>query len=367
MNDKHLYTAVGLMSGTSLDGIDAALIQTDGEALVVPISFATLPFDPDLQASLREHLGAREDGSGGIARAEKELTLAQADAVREVLGGTGFSLAQVDIVGFHGQTLSHDPDNGFTWQIGDGALMAQELGVDVVNDFRTNDVRHGGQGAPFLPLYHRARMMSSNVERPVAILNIGGVANITWIGDGSPDDIVAFDTGPGNALIDDFVRARRGMRFDRDGKLAKQGSLNQDFLMEWLRHPYFGKKPPKSLDRNDFHPGALAALADEDGAATLTAFTVYAVEKAFSHLPAMPKSLYVTGGGRRNPEIMEGLRAVLRTPVAPVEDLGWNGDALEAEGFAYLAVRSLKGLSLSLPATTGVREPVSGGILHRGR
>ncbi|HRC27320.1 MAG TPA: anhydro-N-acetylmuramic acid kinase [Alphaproteobacteria bacterium] len=360
-----IHTAVGLMSGTSLDGIDAALIRTDGQDFVEPLRFTTLPYDPDLQLFLREDaLGKRSDPTGKIARAERDLTLAHADVVRELLADADIAPQSVDIIGFHGQTLFHDPDAHVTWQIGDGALMAAELGLPVINDFRRADMEAGGEGAPLIPLYHRARALASGLPRPLAVLNIGGVANVTWIGEGQNPGILAFDTGPGVALMDDYMWRRTGKTFDANGGLAASGALHPDILASWLAHPYFTRKAPKSLDRNAWDTSSVRFLAEADAMATLNAFTAHAVRTAQHQFPAPVRGWLVTGGGRHNATLMDTLGRVLDAPVHPVESVGWNGDALEAEGFAYLAVRSLLGLPLSLPSTTGVLHPLTGGVLH---
>ncbi len=365
MGDGKEYMAIGLMSGTSVDAIDAALLLTDGERKVRPLGFTSLPFDPDLRLEILGCMGERDDKSGRIKKIEKEITLAHSDAVRELMMIADVRPSDIDVIGFHGQTITHDPASLFSWQLGDGALMAAELGIDVVCDFRSADIRAGGQGAPLLPLYHRALVASCGLPYPVAVLNIGGIANVTFIGGASEEEIIAFDTGPGNALLNDFLYRRRQQTFDRDGMLAASGTINQDALMRWLSDPYFSARPPKSLDRNQLEVSGLAMLSDAEGAATLTAFTVFAVRESFKFLPRFPDELLVTGGGRKNAAIMAGLCRVLEMPVRPVEDYGWKGDAMEAEGFAYLAVRSLLGLHLSLPKTTGVPRPVSGGRIFK--
>lgn len=360
MENRKVYTAIGLMSGTSLDGIDAALIRTDGQEMVQPLGFVCLPYDPDLQIELRECLGKREPDEV-TRRVERAMTLAHADAVRELLAETQNEAQQIDVIGFHGHTLTHDPAARFTWQIGDAALLACETGIPVVSDMRSADVKAGGQGAPLLPLYHCARATAERLPRPVSILNIGGVANVTWIGENS---VLAFDTGPGGALLDDFVRKNANMPYDRDGALAAKGSVHTHLMQQWLNHPYFALKPPKSLDRNAFDlKSDLKMFSIADGAATLAAFTAHAVRLSLRHLPAPPAQWLVCGGGRRNPAIMRHLQKTLDQPVYLVEALGWNGDAIEAEGFGYLAVRSLLGLPLTLPETTGAPEPLTGGVL----
>jgi anhydro-N-acetylmuramic acid kinase len=295
--------------------------------------------------------------------------LAHVDAVQRLLAGAGLSASAVDVVGFHGHTVRHAPAERFTWQIGDPALLAQRTGTAVVGHFRDADVQAGGQGAPLVPLYHAAR--ARDLEKPLAILNIGGVANVTWLGEvsnatwlGEDGSIIAFDCGPGNALIDDFVAARTGKPYDAAGTLSLSGAVNQDVLNRLLDNPFFDQPPPKSLDRNAFDLALVDHLSTSDGAATLAAFTVTAATRSILRL-GMPKRLLVSGGGRLNRALVAGLATELDgIDVAPVEAVGWRGDALEAEAFGYLAVRSLKDLPLSLPSTTGVPSPLSGGVRY---
>jgi anhydro-N-acetylmuramic acid kinase len=352
--------ALGLMSGTSLDGIDAALIRSDGHQAVEPGALLTVSYESDFRGRLRSVLGGR----GPVEAVERELTLRHADAVRSLLTQAGHAPGDVAVIGFHGHTILHEPQAGRTWQIGDGALLAAETGIDVVNDFRSNDMAAGGQGAPFAPLYHVA--LAANLEKPLAVLNLGGVGNVTWLGlDAAGGEVLAFDTGPGNALIDDWAERHTGQPRDQDGALARAGRVDAAALVALLTHPYFSKAPPKSLDRDDFDPAPVAGLSPADGAATLTAFTAAAVAAGLAHLPAPPKRWLITGGGRHNPSLMAALAERLGVPVEPVEAVGWNGDALEAQAFAYLALRSLEGLPLSLPGTTGARMAVTGGVHHR--
>ena len=332
------------MSGTSLDGVDAALIETDGYGHVEPLGFVSLPYDKGLKAKIRGCLGVKDKNDIRVREAAQLLTLRHIEAISKLR-------AKADVIGFHGQTIHHDPANKITVQIGDADMLARETGIDVISDFRSADVRAGGQGAPFLPLYHQARALK--LEKPVAVLNLGGVGNVTWIGDDG--DILAFDTGPGNALIDDFISETTGQNFDEDGEIAAAGEIDEEILNELLAHSYFKQKPPKSLDRNAFD----ASGAD---ATTLTAFTVQSVRRSIMWLPQAPKEWLVTGGGRHNKFMMAELRKALGAPVKGVEEYGWNGDAMEAEGFAYLAVRSLLKEPLSLPNTTGVPQPITGGV-----
>lgn len=363
MSNK-IYAAIGLMSGTSLDGIDAAMLKTDGKGRVEPIAHTTIPYTEKMKSKIRDCFGKTNLRDPDVVEAERQMTFQHAEAVASLLRKTQMLSSEVDLIGFHGQTIFHDPANKKTVQIGDGDLLAQETNISVVNDFRSADVQAGGQGAPFLPLYHWARVKVSETKFPVAILNLGGVANVTWIGE-NQTDIIAFDTGPGNALIDDFIYARTGKPFDEDGEIASSGKVNQGVLDGWMSQPFFSLPVPKSLDRNAWNISQVKEMSTEEGAATLTAFTVDSIKAAEKFLPEAPKYWYVAGGGRHNTSIMNGLKANLSGVIQKVDDLGWSGDALEAEGFAYLAVRSVEGLPLSLPTTTGVPTPQTGGVLHK--
>jgi anhydro-N-acetylmuramic acid kinase len=349
--------ALGLMSGTSLDGIDAALIETDGEQVFATGAALTVPYAPDLRERLRGLLGGAPPDV--VAPVEAALTDAHADAVEALLARAGLARAAIDLVGFHGHTIDHRPAARRTWQIGDGAALSRRLGLAVVCDFRSADVAAGGEGAPLAPLYHAA--LAKELSPPVAVLNLGGVGNVTWIGgDGA---LLAFDTGPGNALLDDWVRRHTGALYDTDGALARAGRVKRPVVDALLSHGYFARRPPKSLDRNDFAALALDGLSIADGAATLVACTVAAVAAACAHVPVPPRRWIVTGGGRRNPAIMAALAATLGVPVDTAETVGWDGDALEAQAFGFLAVRARRGLPLSLPGTTGVPTPMTGGKL----
>lgn len=357
--------ALGLMSGTSLDGIDAALIKTNGELIDEFGACVTLPYDSGFKTELREAVYGR----GDILKLEHELTLKHAEAVKLLLKQANASPKEVHVIGFHGQTVTHRPHEQITWQIGDGALLAEKTGIDVVCDFRRRDVAAGGQGAPLVPLFHAA--LARTMDLPVAILNIGGSANVTWVGrsEHSSDelldlDILAFDTGPGNVLLNEWALKHTGVDCDRDGKLALSGKVNKPLLDAMLADAYFAKTPPKSLDRNHFSIDSLAALSKEDGAATLTEFTAAAIAMAAKHFPAAPKQWIVCGGGGHNPAIMQSLRNKF-TSVSKAETMGWVSDALEAQAFGFLAVRSLKGLALSLPTTTGAARAVTGGAYYR--
>lgn len=362
MTRRRPCLALGLMSGTSLDGIDAALLRTDGEGVVVPGAALTMPYRGELRERLRALVDDASPDERAVAAVADVLTRAHADAVAALLARAGRTAEDIAVIGFHGHTIAHRPAEGWSRQIGDGAWLAAETGIDVVDDFRARDLATGGQGAPLVPLYHAARCVG--LPRPLAVLNIGGVANVTYVGDGPGDALLAFDTGPGNALIDDWVRKHTGAAMDEDGALAARGAVSGPVLERLLDAAYFRLTPPKSLDRGDFDAAPFATLSPEDGAATLAAFTAAAAARAARHFPAPARRWLVCGGGRRNPAIMAALQRELAVPVAPVEAVGWNGDALEAEAFAYLAVRALARLPLTVPGTTGCRRPVTGGALH---
>jgi anhydro-N-acetylmuramic acid kinase len=349
------------MSGTSLDGIDIAALASDGHRRVAAGPALTVPYPDAFRERLRGVLGGAGP-SAEIAAVEAELTRLHGAAVAQFRAR--HPEVAFDLVGFHGHTIVHRPAERRTWQIGDGALLARLVGVDVVADFRSADVAAGGEGAPLAPLYHAA--LAADMAKPIAILNLGGVGNVTWIGDRAEEDggeILAFDTGPGNALIDDWVRRHTGRAADIGGALALAGHASAAHVARFLRHLYFVRKPPKSLDRDEFQGAVPDDLGLADGAATLTEISAAAVAAATRHFPALPREWLVCGGGRRNPALMAALARLLAAPVRPVEAVGWDGDALEAQAFAYLAVRSVLGLALSLPMTTGAPHPVCGGRL----
>lgn len=346
--------AIGLMSGTSMDGVDAALIKTDGERVLEFGANVSTEYEPEFRDEFRKYLGKTEAPDHIV----DSFTKINASAVEQVFRKSGIRREDIRVVGFHGQTLFHDAPAGVTVQVGNGSLLAELTGFDVVEDFRSADVAAGGEGAPFAPLYHRA--LAGDLEKPVVVLNMGGVSNVTYLG---KDQILAFDTGPASALLDDWVLTQTGQAYDEDGKIARQGVVSQTDLETWLAHPYFNKIPPKSLDRDDFSKFNVDHLSLEDGAATLTAFTIQSVLKALEVMPSKPIRWLVTGGGRHNSYFLELLRKELACAVDPVEAVGWNGDELEAEAFGFLAVRHLRGLPLSIPETTGVSQPMKGGRL----
>ncbi len=366
--------AVGLMTGTVLDGnIDIALLRSDGERIHAFGPWALAAYDAALRALLERSVqAARAWNFEGpeppvFEQATLALTRAQSDAVRRFLEANRVEAGSIEVIGFHGQTVLHrapTPERaGDTRQLGCGALMARRLGIDVVDDFRSLDVRAGGQGAPLAAAYHVALLRRAAPERPAAVLNLGGVGNLTsW--DGS-DGVIAFDTGPGNAPLNDWIRAHGLGEMDRDGALAARGRVDEALLARLLADPWLRRPYPKSLDRHDFSSAMVDGLAAEDGAATLSAFTAGCVAAALDLLPSRPRQLVVCGGGRRNPAILAELAARCGVQVLRAEQLGWRGDAVEAECFAFLAQRRLRGLPISFPLTTGVAAPMIGGRLHR--
>jgi anhydro-N-acetylmuramic acid kinase len=362
--------ALGLMSGTSLDGIDVAFLNTDGETDLSRGPSRSYPYTFDQRERLRQALRdaatltGRGERPGTLAATETELTHWHASAVERFCEECGVDRAAIDVIGFHGQTVIHRPERRLTVQLGDGALLARLTGCKVIADLRAADIAAGGQGAPLVPVYHRA-LASHAGQRPVVFVNIGGVGNVTWIG--GDDTLLAFDTGPGNALLDDWVSRHTGEPFDRGGRLTAQGMVDDERLTRLMENLYFALPPPKSLDRNAFSLAALEGLSPADGAATLVRFTAMTLAGAAAHFPEPPKAWIVCGGGRRNPAIMRDLGGLLEPQgqhLMAAEALGIDGDTTEAEAWAYLAVRSLRGLPITFPGTTGVARPQTGGTVH---
>ena len=364
--------SVGLMTGTVLDGnIDIALLRTDGESIERFGAYTLAPYPQSIRETLEQTLAeAREWNFEGpepaiFAHAEEMLTRAQSAAVRQFVESTGLAMADIGIVGFHGQSVLHRAPRpgrpGATRQLGDGVLMCELLGIKVAYDFRAADVRAGGQGAPLAAIYHQALLRGLGTRGEVAVLNLGGVANVTYWDGGNT--LIAFDTGPANAPLNDFMKERGLGSMDRDGALARSGKVDEARLSKLLEHPYLSAPPPKSLDRFGFTSEMADGLDPATGAATLTAFTAAAVGRGLDQLPMRPKKLIVCGGGRHNPVIMEMLRTRAGVEAVPAEAVGWRGDAIEAECFAFLAVRVLRGMPISFPTTTGAPRPITGGRL----
>lgn len=342
-----------------MDGIDVAVLETDGLSVGRAGATHFLKYTKSDRSLLTDAMAAcRENGRGdGLVKdAENMITVKHGDAIKELMDDAGLEAQDVDLVGFHGQTLYHAPQDGITVQIGDGEALARKLGIRVAYDFRTADVKAGGEGAPLVPVFHQA--LVRDAQLPAAIVNIGGVANVTIV---SVDSLEAFDTGPGNALIDDWMRSRTSRSFDQWGRVAGEGSVAEAVLSDLLAHPYFERPAPKSLDRDAFDVMALDRASLADGAATLTAFSAHTIAKALEGQGI--KSLYVAGGGANNLTMLRMLQAASGLEPQNVEVLGYNSDFLEAIAFAYLAARVEQGLPLTFPGTTGVKEPITGGVL----
>jgi anhydro-N-acetylmuramic acid kinase len=360
-------TAIGLMSGTSLDGIDVALLVTDGETITKRGPALTVPYSDEHRELLRqairdaEKLQDRNARPGNLLKAEQDSTAQHAFALNSFFDRFNIDQAKIDVIGYHGQTVVHRPEIGLTLQLGDGPALAKAVGLPVVFDMRANDMVHGGQGAPLVPVYHRA-LMAALPQRPVALVNIGGVANVTWIG--NDGELLAFDTGPGNALIDDWVKSKTNASRDEGGTLALAGQVDEATVAQFLGDGFFEAQLPKSLDRNSFASIKLDGLSVVGGAATLVAVTTRSIALSQKLMTEAPKLWIICGGGRHNRAIMQGLKTVLGE-VQVAEDIGLDGDAVEAEAWAFLAVRSLRGLPLTYPGTTGVRQAMSGGVLAK--
>jgi anhydro-N-acetylmuramic acid kinase len=362
-----IFRAIGAMTGTSMDGIDLAYLETDGRDTLKFGPCASYPFSDEDRALLRaavqaaKFLGKRDERPGPLAEAEDLITTRHVEAIRTFLRDNEIGQASVDLIGFHGQTVLHRPERGLTVQIGSGERLARLAGIDVAYDMRAADIAAGGQGAPLVPVYHRALAEASGVAQPMLFVNIGGVANMTFV---APDsDPVACDSGPGNALIDDLMLARTGKPLDQDGACALSGKVDPAALGQLMAHSYFTRKPPKSLDRNAFSAAPVEALATADAAATLAAFTASGILAHLAFLPTAPRLIVVCGGGARNPALLAALSERAPCPVRRAEDFGWDSQAIEAQAFAFLGVRSVKGLPLTFPTTTGVPEPMTGGAL----
>jgi anhydro-N-acetylmuramic acid kinase len=355
-----VVTAAGAMSGTSLDGVDVAVLQTDGHSIA---GFGRSDYRSYTAQERKVIAAAFGQWNGDAVEAAAQVVDA---AHLEILR----DFTDVDLIGFHGQTLAHAPRLQGTLQVGNGGMLADQLGVPVVWDFRSADVEMGGEGAPLAPFFHHACAWYIKADGPVVFLNLGGVGNLTWVDPAIKEPhqdgaLLAFDTGPANAPVNDLMQERLGQAYDKDGAVARGGTVERGALELFLAEPYFARMPPKSLDRNDFDEmvALVRELSDADAAATLTAMCAAGVAEAMQHCPSPPSRVLVTGGGRRNPVLMQMLEVSLDCPVVPIEEVGLDGDMLEAQAFAYLAVRVARGLPTSCSGTTGVRAAVGGGTV----
>ncbi|WP_064712597.1 anhydro-N-acetylmuramic acid kinase [Rhizobium bangladeshense] len=362
-------TAIGLMSGTSMDGIDVALIRTDGRGFIERGPFLGVPYDAEFRGRLKRALELarplrdRYERPAELREIELELTLRHATAVTAFLESFGLAASGVDVLGFHGQTVLHRPDEGLTIQIGDGRELARRTGLSVVYDMRANDMVHGGQGAPLVPAYHAALAAKfQQTGEAICFVNIGGISNLTYIG--ADGRIAAFDSGPGNTLIDQWVEMQTGRTYDPGGEIGGRGKVVHALAERYLDSPFFRGNVRRSLDRGDFAPLRPDEASLEDGARTLAHVAAASIVKSAGFLPERPSTYVVCGGGRLNGTLMAELSAMAEgSRVLSAEAAGFDGDAMEAEAWAYLAVRSLEGLPLTFPGTTGVAAPVSGGVL----
>ncbi|MDB2414495.1 anhydro-N-acetylmuramic acid kinase [Rickettsiales bacterium] len=352
---KNEYLAIGLMSGTSADGVDAAIIKTDGHINIEILPYCSSYIYPE---NIREDIFNAYKGVGNIEKLESDLTEIHAQIVYELLDKANLSAKDIDVIGFHGHTILHKPEENQTWQIGDGRLLAETTSIDVVYDLRSLDVENGGQGAPLVPIYHK--ILAKDLNKPVVFVNIGGVSNVTYIGS-EDDDLLAFDTGPGNALIDDLIRKANIGNYDDEGNIALKGVIDKNIVERFLSDPYFAKIPPKSLDRNSFNID-VSGLSLEDGVATLTACTAESIAKSLDFFSHKPIKWVIAGGGRKNKAIMGWLEEKVGVDVISIDEMQIDGDMIEAQAFAYLAVRSIKNLPITFPKTTGVAQKLSGGV-----
>ncbi|PPR77808.1 MAG: Anhydro-N-acetylmuramic acid kinase [Alphaproteobacteria bacterium MarineAlpha2_Bin1] len=358
-DNSRIYTAIGLMSGTSIDGVDAAIIKTNGQDFIELGPAITMEYNKNFKSSLYSIMGYTDKSNTKVLNIEYKLTEYHIEIIRELLYSNNLNSKDIDIIGFHGQTINHIPSKRLTLQIGNPIQLANELNINVVSDMRVADLESGGQGAPLVPIYHYESF--KNYDIPLIILNIGGVSNVTWI---NSDNFIAFDTGPGNSIIDDWVRFSLGLQYDDSGKLARQGKSSTKLVDDFLKNDFFYKLPPKSIDRNHFNYNLIPKnLTPEDGAATAVDLIVNSIKKSELFFPIKPSLCLVSGGGRKNDSIMSGLSSSLSFPVKNIDTLGHRGDFIEAEAFAYLAVRRLKNLPTTFPKTTGCKVPTSGGVI----
>lgn len=375
-NGKNLLTAIGMMSGTSMDGIDVAMLHSDGEGIVKRSHNLEIAYAPSFKKRLVDaledarSLKSRDERSKLQSNLETALTEQHVDAVYQFIKKFELTKSDIDLIGFHGQTVLHRPEIGMTVQLGNGQKLADETGINVVYDLRAEDMKGGGQGAPLIPIYHQAlaNMLADDLkaQAPVAFVNIGGISNISFMG--SKDELIAFDTGPGNALIDQWVQQNSDQEFDQDGKIAATGTVDQDILQHYLADSFFEQTIPKSLDRNDFPPLKKGDMKLGDGARTLARVTAEAILISADHLPEMPKLWIICGGGRKHPVIMQDLKELAEkanSRIIKAEEAGLNGDSMEAEAWAYLAIRSVRNLPITFPTTTGCQAPTSGGVLAK--
>ncbi len=359
MPKNKIITSLGLMSGTSMDGIDIALIKSDGQKINDRGANKYYPYSPKIKNSLVKLINNKTNSLLEIKEIELEITKKHIAAVKDFLTKNKIDKNNIDIIGFNGQTILHNPRKGITWQIGNAQMLASGTGIDVVADFRTKDLVFGGQGAPLVPIYHLA--LFADYKKPVLVLNIGGVSNITYIENNQEENLIAFDVCFGNAPLNDLVKKKTDKDFDKNGLLASKGKVNQDFTKAILALNYFKKQPPKSLDRNQFDEviKKFSKLKMEDILASLVFIIGQSVTNSLKFLPKKPLEILVCGGGRKNLEIMKSIENTTQIKTTNIDNLkignnSINGDFIEAEAFGFLAIRNLLNLPISYPKTTGI-------------
>jgi len=365
MNRK--FFSLGLMSGTSMDGVDASIIKSDGEKFIEIIDDFYLKYDDQIKLKLKRiiDLCSSKDQffkiSKDIQDIEKKITLYHVRACKLIIKKN--KNIRLDLIGFHGQTILHKPKKGYSIQIGDSQLLSKLTNTSVISNFRENDISNGGQGAPLAPIYHKLILNKIKATLPSAIINIGGISNITYFE--NDNKLVGFDTGPGNYLIDKWVQSQKNIQFDKDGLIAKSGKVSEKLLKKILSNRYYKKKPPKSLDVKDFNFKNFNKISLEDGAATLSMLTVKSIGNAINNFAKYPNKILLSGGGRKNKFITNNIKKILKCPVCLIDDYNFNGDFIESQTFAFLAIRSYLKKNITYPTTTGVKNPSSGGLLFK--
>ena len=358
-----ILNALGILSGSAIDGVDITFIKTDGVDVFETGHTITVPYEDELRQKIRSVLGLKPDtpeNQNLLNEVEKELTQFWAEAVKDYIATYD---VEVDVIGLDGHTVCNEPKNHFIYQLGDGELLSKLTGIKVVYNFHSADIAAGGQGAPLGVTFYNAITMQK--EKPLAVVDISGISSISWIG--SYGEMVSFHSGPGNAAIDEWVMKHAGMHMDYNGKLAITGVVNEQIVSALMKHKYFAKYPPKSTHREEFKEKLehLEGLSLEDGAATATAFVAESIAYSLLlYVPEIPKKIMVCGGGAKNPTLMRFLRQRLPdVEVCTAEDWGQNSIAVGVQTIAFLAVRRLYYLPISFPTTTGVYEPMIGGKL----
>ena len=362
------YIALGLMSGTSADGIDVAVLTTDGKTKINLGPSGYYPFSNSFRSKIKSIFKKKVNiekikKQKRIVDIENEFTYLNFVAINKFLKKNKINKKEIDVVGFHGQTISHNPMNGYSWQIGNSQKLVNLLNVKVVSNFRDNDIKNGGQGAPLTPIFHY--YLTKKIKKKICFINLGGISNVTYFNHRSKNslnDILAFDAGPCCSLMDDWVSKNSNKKFDDLGILARSGNVKKEIIQNFLKKPYFSKLPPKSLDRSFFSLSLLKKLKIRDGSATINYLVADTLLKAFGYFPNYPDLCILSGGGRHNKFLVELInKKIKKSKILLAENYNWNGDSIEAHAFAYLSVRKLLNLPITYPKITGVKKPLSGG------